>query len=89
MGKGSVIAIAMTAVLAGAPLAARAADASAQSQEKQGGLADKCSKDAFAKYPDYTPDSNVRREAWRRNCLRNHDIAAPDTPLPRVSGADQ
>jgi len=81
--------MAAAAFLAGLPCGARAADASAQSQEKLWGLADKCGRDAFAKYPDYTPDSNVKREAFRRNCLRSHEIAAPDTPLPRVSGADQ
>jgi hypothetical protein len=39
--------------------------------------ADQCAKDAFKKYPDYTPQSNAAREAMRRECLRNHRL--PDS----------
>jgi hypothetical protein len=31
----------------------------------------------------------AKREAFRRECLREQHIAAPDTPLPQVSGAGQ
>jgi hypothetical protein len=49
--------------------------------------ADQCGKDALAKYPDYTPEGNAQREAFRRTCLRNHQLAAPDAPLPQSYGA--
>jgi hypothetical protein len=48
----------------------------------QWNTADTCAKNAWKKYPDYTPDSNTKREAFRRDCLRDHLVAAPDTPLP-------
>lgn len=39
--------------------------------------ADQCGKDAFKKFPDFTPDSNAKREAFRLECLRNHRLPAP------------
>lgn len=36
-----------------------------------------CAKDAFKKFPDYTVDSNAKRDAARRECLRDHKL--PDT----------
>jgi hypothetical protein len=64
----------------------------AQAQGLQNGwkTADHCAQDAFAKYPDYTPEANAKREEFRRACLRNHEIAAPDQPQPQQSlGAGQ
>ena len=42
---------------------------------------DDCARDSLKKFPDHTPESNAKREAFRRTCLRNHKIAAPDTPI--------
>ncbi len=41
--------------------------------------ADRCAQEALQKYPDYTPDSNAKREAARRACLRNHHLPAPSS----------
>ncbi|HUK60406.1 MAG TPA: hypothetical protein VLV50_14350 [Stellaceae bacterium] len=73
----------------GLPLAARAIDQGVQGPENQWKQTDKCGAAAFKKYPDYTPEANAKREAYRRECLRSLHIAAPDTPLPPVSGAGQ
>jgi hypothetical protein len=43
-------------------------------------MADNCARAAFAKFPDYTPDSNARRENYRRACLRVNGLPAPDGP---------
>ena len=43
---------------------------------------DVCAHQAFEKYPDYTRQSNLDREAYRRACLRRSQLPAPDTPLP-------
>ncbi|MGO8913089.1 MAG: hypothetical protein ACLQDM_27715 [Bradyrhizobium sp.] len=42
--------------------------------------ADVCRQKAFKKFPDYTPEDNVRRENYRRACLRNLGLPAPDGP---------
>jgi hypothetical protein len=45
-------------------------------------VADKCARDAAAKYPDYTAESLAKREAMRRNCLRANSLPVPDGPGP-------
>ena len=45
-------------------------------------VADKCARDAAAKYPDYTRESLAKREAMRRNCLRANNIPVADGPGP-------
>ncbi len=87
MRRASVAAMVLGLWMAGIPLAAVAA--AVQGPQMQWQQSGKCNQDAFAKYPDYTPESNVKREAWRRVCLRDAHIAAPDTPLPRTDGADR
>jgi hypothetical protein len=64
---------------------AGAAFAQAQGLQNVWKSADQCAKDAFATYPDYTPEANDKREEFRRACLRDHKIAAPDTPLQQQS----
>jgi len=39
--------------------------------------ADHCAQQAFQKFPDYTPESNAKREAARRACLRDHRLPEP------------
>lgn len=44
---------------------------------------DKCNRAAIKAFPDYTPESLAKREAFRRNCLRQANL--PDdvtTPPP-------
>jgi hypothetical protein len=43
-------------------------------------VTDDCARTAFAKFPDYTPESNARRENYRRACLRINGLPAPDGP---------
>jgi len=45
-------------------------------------VADKCARDAAAKYPDYTRESLAKREAMRRNCLRANNVPVADGPGP-------
>lgn len=45
-------------------------------------VADKCAREAAAKYPDYTRESLAKREAMRRNCLRANNIPVADGPGP-------
>jgi hypothetical protein len=49
-----------------------------------------CAKDAFKKFPDYTAESNAKRDAARRECLRDHklpDTGAALTPVPPSADA--
>ena len=47
---------------------------------------DACGKDSFRKYPDFTADAALRRDAYMRDCLRKHhlpprnDVARPLLP---------
>ncbi len=74
----------LTAGLALLPLSALAD----QSQQSVGAWrqADACAREAFQRYPDYTAESNAKREAARLECLRGHRLPAPD-PAPASSQA--
>ena len=67
--------------LMSAPVIALADGQTVQTPQQEWARADNCGKEAFKKYPDYTADSNLKREQFRRECLREHEVAAPDTPL--------
>jgi hypothetical protein len=47
---------------------------------------DSCGKDSFRKFPDYTADAALKRDAFMRDCLRKHhlpprnDVARPLQP---------
>ncbi len=47
---------------------------------------DTCGKDSFRKFPDYTAEAALRRDAYMRDCLRKHhlpprnDVARPLNP---------
>jgi|SRR5579859_2185230 hypothetical protein len=47
---------------------------------------DTCGKDSFRKFPDYTAEAALRRDAYMRDCLRQHhlpprnDVAGPLKP---------
>jgi len=45
-------------------------------------VADRCAREAAAKYPDYTRESLAKREAMRRNCLRANNLPVTDGPGP-------
>ena len=59
-----------------APLAARA-DANQKNSSAAWRQADRCAQQAFQKFPDYTTESNAKREAARRACLRDHRLPEP------------
>jgi len=59
-----------------APLAARA-DANQKNSSAAWRQADRCAQQAFQKFPDYTAESNAKREAARRACLRDHRLPEP------------
>jgi hypothetical protein len=35
---------------------------------------DDCGKESFRKYPDYTAEGAIKREAYMRQCLLNHHL---------------
>jgi len=35
---------------------------------------DTCGKESFRKFPDYTEQAAVKRDAYMRECLRNHHL---------------
>jgi hypothetical protein len=62
-----------------APLAARAGEQNQESEQKWHS-ADLCTRAAFKKFPDYTAEGNVRRENYRRACMRFNGLPTPDGP---------
>ena len=59
------------------------ADEKQQSSDTEWRAMDGCAREAFQKFPDYTHESNLKREAYRRACLRKKGLPAPDDPLPQ------
>jgi hypothetical protein len=41
-----------------------------------------CSREAFKQFPDYTADSNAKRENYRRACLRAKGLPAENGSVP-------
>lgn len=66
------------------PLAGARADPNQQTATGAWRSADDCAKAAFKQFPDYTPESNAKREAMRLECLRNHRL-----PAPQAAGSGQ
>lgn len=56
------------------------ADENLKSSDRVWHAMDQCAHDAFQKFPDYTAQSNQKREAYRRACLRKKGLPAPDGP---------
>jgi hypothetical protein len=54
--------------------AAQAADLNQQKAFNAWKQGDVCARDAFKKFPDYTVESNAKREAARQACLRDHHL---------------
>ena len=67
--------IPLTGLLLAAALAsAAAADLNQRKADTAWKEGDTCAKQAFQKYPDYTPEGNAKRESARKACLRNHRL---------------
>ena len=45
-------------------------------------LRDKCTHQAQLAYPDYTPESNAKREKMRKNCLLSNNLPSEGNSVP-------
>jgi hypothetical protein len=70
---------ALLLAVAAFPLASARADDKLQTSNAEWKAMDNCTHEAFHKFPDYTHESNTKREAYRRMCLRKRGLPAPDT----------
>lgn len=46
---------------------------------------DRCTQQAQQAFPDYTPESNAKREEARQSCLRASNLPAATTTPPATS----
>jgi hypothetical protein len=76
------------AALALASLPAVAVDINQQKASTAWKQTDLCARAAFKKFPDYTPESNAKREVARRTCLRDHKLPSPEG-VPSVAAAPE
>ena len=60
--------------------AAEGATAQGQQVNTNWRAADKCAKEAQAAYPDYSAESNAKRDAQLKACLNSYNLA-PREPL--------
>ena len=74
IGRSAWAAVAAVLLLSGAAWA----DEAQGDSNKVWRDADTCAHDAFKKFPDYTRESNEKREAARLACLRNHGLPGSD-----------
>lgn len=85
MAKTLCLALLMAA--AGALLADPAiADQNWKSSSAVWKAMDNCTRAAQKAYPDYTPEANAKREAYRQACLRSGNLpgeASPPPPSPQ------
>jgi hypothetical protein len=57
-----------------------------QKSNKMWGQSDTCGKDSFRKFPDFTAEAALKRDAYMRDCLRKrhlpprNDVARPLLP---------
>ncbi|MGH7122861.1 MAG: hypothetical protein ACREFI_00715 [Stellaceae bacterium] len=45
-----------------------------EKSNKMWGQNDTCGKDSFRKFPDYTAEAALSRDAYMRDCLRKHHL---------------
>jgi hypothetical protein len=48
---------------------------------------DKCTRQAQQAYPDYTPESNAKRDKMRKTCLLGNNLPTEETSVPPQSPA--
>ena len=59
-----------------------------QKSNKMWEQSDTCGRDSFRKFPDFTAEAALKRDAYMRDCLRKHrlpprnDVAQPVKPGP-------
>jgi len=74
MSNGRMLISLAALLVAGSSGPAAAADINQHKAAAAWKQSDNCAQEAFRKYPDYTPQSNARREAARQACQRNHRL---------------
>ncbi|HUZ71700.1 MAG TPA: hypothetical protein VMU87_01835 [Stellaceae bacterium] len=74
IGRLAWLAFAAALLLPGAAMA----DMNQSDASKAWREADNCTHEAFRKFPDYTRESNAKREVARLSCLRNHGLPGSD-----------
>ncbi len=83
----SILPLVAAAALAAAP-AARA-DQNWKTSSAVWKTMDDCTRAAQKAYPDYTRESNAKREAFRQKCLRNSNLPADSAAPPVQQPAQQ
>jgi hypothetical protein len=73
-------ALAIIGVLAAAGAASARADSLQRDSTGVWAQETECSREAFKHFPDYTPESNAKRENYRRACLRAGGLPAESGP---------
>lgn len=63
------------------------ADANWKSNSAVWRAEDHCTQAAQKAYPDYTPESNAKREEARQSCLRGNNLPAATATQPTTSQA--
>jgi len=58
------------------------ADAAWQQSRKAWVAMDQCTRAAQKAFPDYTREANAKREAFRRNCLRQANLPGDEDTRP-------
>lgn len=79
----TVLLLPLVAVAALAAVPAARADQNWKTSSAVWKAMDDCTRAAQKAYPDYTRESNAKREAYRQQCLRNANLPA-DTAAPPV-----
>jgi len=77
---GALVVALCAGLLSLAPPAAYAGGSQEQESEQKWRIADLCTRAAFKKFPDYTLEGNAKRENYRRACMRDNGLPAPDGP---------
>jgi hypothetical protein len=76
-----------TVLLLGGAVALTPAPASAttnqRTAQKTWSDSDKCTKQAFEKFPDYTAEETAKRDAFVRRCLNARGLPGRDSSTPR------
>jgi hypothetical protein len=80
MRRSMVCLVAATLALVSGAAQAATAQATTAMQRWQG--MDKCARQAQAAFPDYSPDSNAKREAKLSDCLKEGNLPPREPASP-------
>jgi hypothetical protein len=84
LGKAAMIRRVGFLIFALAALAPAAATADSQGNAlmKKWASSDFCSRQAYRKFPDFTPDSLAKRDQSLKQCLAGNNLPPRDLPAP-------